>query len=113
MMAHTVLANDVIKTLNENSPDLSNVIKALLDQTTELADVFSYLNPCVLKWKMMKKMWLEHVNFIIEIATLTYQGKYTEANVFTNGHVKQMQNMAIMIADGEACSFCSECKLKN
>jgi hypothetical protein len=105
---HISVAGPTLVALKTNSPTLPAAIKAFQDQTTELADVFSCLNPCVLKWKMMKHMWLEHVNYVIEIAVLVNKRKYTEANTVTNKYTDQMQDMAIMTADGESQAYCCD-----
>ena len=106
MTNHIALAGAALAALKAKSSKLPEAVKAVREQTSELAEVFSCLNPCVLKYKMMKKMWLEHVDYVIEISTLVNSGKYTEANLATNAYTDQMQEMAIMIADGESQAYC-------
>jgi len=105
---HINLAAVALGLLKQQSPKLPAAIDALYEQTSELARVFSDLNPCVLTYKMMKKMWMHHVDYIVEIATLVSQKKYTEANVANDGYTDEMIEMALMTADGLAQGYCCE-----
>ena len=89
-----------------NTVALTNAINKFINQTDELATVFSSLNPRVLTWQSQKDMWVEHSNYILKIATLVNSKKYTEANNVTDIYLNQMNDMAIMIADGLAESYC-------
>jgi hypothetical protein len=105
---HIDLAGIALALLKQQSPKLSAAIDALFKQTSELARVFSDLNPCVLTYKIMKKMWMHHVEYVVEIATLVSQKKYTEANISNNGYTDQMNEMSLMIADGLAQGYCCD-----
>jgi len=107
---HIEDAGAALVLLKSGSPELPAAIEKLYKQTDELATVFSALNPCVLTYECQKKMWVEHVDYIVEIATLVNDKKYYKANASNNGYSDQMIEMAIMIADGLAQGYCCKCK---
>ena len=103
---HIVLADVYVNLLKIGSPELPKAKQAFLEQANDIAKVFSSLNPCVLKLKEQKKMWTEHAEYVVEIATLINNKKYTEANIVNDGYTDEMAMMSMTIADGLADLYC-------
>jgi hypothetical protein len=89
-----------------DSAALTKAINKFINQTDELATAFSSLNPCVLTWQHQKDMWVEHCNYVLEIATLVNSKKYNKANHVTNIYTNQMNHMAEHTAEGLAPGYC-------